>query len=383
MTKRKVINVLYVTHYNELYGANLSLLQMILELREKGVQPTVLLPLGTKTKNNSIKSELKNHEIPYIESEIRIDKHQAWHKVLANYFLALLCRKKAFRIVSHFDFDLIHSNTSTTSIGSYIARKLKKPHVWHLREYGYLDYGVRTPFGKWFQKYLYGGDNTFIAISNCIKQHYKEFLGNQDIYLIYNGIKATPQRKKTLNEQIEFCSIGLLQEGKGQLELLVGVNELVNCRNIRNFHVTIVGGGDNDYLHRLEKYIDDHTLSDYVTLAGRRNDVPEFLTHMDIGVVTSSCEAFGRVTVEYMMAGVAVIASDTGANTEIVEDGISGLIYKKGNIKSLADRMEIFIKNAGLRQKLADTGQRVAGSNFTSEANSNAVYNLYKKILNH
>lgn len=375
------IRVLFVTNYKQLYGANHSLLQMILELREKGVVPTVLLPPEDTLPDNDLEVELDCHGIPYVETPVRLDKHRDWKKVVANYFLAIICREKAYAAVRDLGFDLIHSNSSTMSVGAYIARKLKKPHIWHLREFGDLDYGLKTPFGKWFQKKIYGGNNTFIAISKKIKEHYKKFIGLQKIKLVYNGIKPSPKRVPELKDRVDFCIVGLIHPQKGHMELLEAANELVNSRNIRNIHINIIGSGYQPYIDSLSKYIKDMKLTEYVTMLGRRNDVPELLTKMDVGVMASSHEAFGRVTVEYMMAGLPVIASDGGANTEIIENEVSGLIYKSGDPQSLADKMALLASDSDLRQSYGENGSELAEKKFSSKANSDAVYNIYKEIL--
>lgn len=382
MQNLTTIKVLYVTNYVQLYGANNSLLQLIIELREKGVVPMVLLPSGDAPPGNNIEIELKKLGIQYIEAPIRLDKHRDLIKVLPNYFLSLISRKKAFDAVKDLQFDLIHSNSSTISTGSYIAKKLKRPHVWHLREFGSLDYGMRTPYCKCFQKVIYGGaNNTFIAISKIIKNHYQNYIDSRKIRLIYNGIKTSPKRTFEKRGNIEICIVGLLSTSKGQLDVLKAADKLLNHKNISNFHITVVGDGDQVYYEKMKNYVKSHGLTKYVTMTGRRNDVPELLTKMDIGITASSFEAFGRVTVEYMMAGLAVIASDSGANVEIIEDETNGLLYKKGDPSSLADKLERLICNSDERQRLAYNGLRTAQKKFTSRVNSNAVFELYSEIL--
>ncbi len=381
MQDRKEIKVLFVTHYRELYGANNSLLQLILELRMKGVVPTVLLPDYEIKPDNDLGIELDKSGIKRIEAQIRFDKHPDWGKVLLSYLRTLLYRKDIPNSLSGLEFDIIHSNSSIISTGAYIAKKLGKPHIWHLREFGDLDYGMKTPFGKWYQKIIYGGSNSFIAISESIKKHYLPWIGTQDIRVIYNGIKPSPKRLPNSHEQVEICIVGHIQKEKGQLELIEAISELINKRDVRQLHVNVIGSSDKEYKEKINQYIANHQLSEYVTFTGRRNDVAEMLTKMDIGVMASKHEAFGRTTVEYMMAGLAVVASDGGANTEIIQDGETGLIYKSGDPKSLADKIEFLIQNRKTLERLAKSGQTDAEKNFSSMANSNAIYELYNEIL--
>ncbi len=382
MSTTKEIKGLFVTHYRELYGANKSLLQLMLELREKGIRPTVLLPNRAANTTNDIVEELSRHGIPFIETSIRIDKHRDWKKVVANYILASLEWRKAYEAVKRLNFDFVHSNSSVMSTGSYIAHKTGKPHIWHLREFGCDDYGVRTPFGKWFQRFIYAGDNTFIAISENIRKHYSKYIDHKKIRRIYNGIPILPASPRLIsNDRVEICIVGFVRPEKGQMELLMASDLLVNQRGIRDFHITIVGEGDERYMEEIRAFITRHNLSDFITLAGRRDNVAQLLSKMDIGVMASTREAFGRVTVEYMMAGVAVVASDGGANMEIIDNGHTGMIYPSGDISALTDSLETLIINPQVRDRLAEEGKKHALANFSSKANSHAVFSLYQEIL--
>ena len=382
MKTPKEIKVLFVTHYRELYGANRSLLQLMLELRQNGILPTVLLPFGDTSTKDDLTAELDRHGISYTEAPIRIDKHRDWIKAIPNYALAALEKRKAYQAVRNQSFDIVHSNSSVMSTGAYIAYKAGKPHVWHLREFGRDDYGVRTPFGKWFQRFIYSGRNTFIAISDSIRNHYRQYIGNQDIRRIYNGIDPISIKEKIRqNERVEICIVGFVRPEKGQMELIKAADDIANRRGLKNFHVTIVGEGEADYMDIVRNYIDSHGLSDHITVAGRRNDVPDLLAKMDIGVMASTHEAFGRVTIEYMMAGLAVIAPDGGANTEIIDDTHTGLIYPSGDSSALADRLEMLISDSDMRIKIAHDGQSHAMAGFSSKANSDAIFSLYKEIL--
>lgn len=383
MSVRNNIKVLFVTHYKELYGANRSLLQMILELREKGVDPTVMLPsYGNASPGNNLAAELEKMEIPYIETPIRFDKHGDWKKVLANYIISIFYKKKAYLAIKGIDFDLVHSNSSVISVGAYIADKLNVPHIWHIREFGDLDYGLKTPFGRWFQRILYRGKNTFIAISKKVKEYYQPYIGNQDIRLIYNGIAPFQLNRSATGDKVEFCIVGLIQAQKGHEELLEAAKVLVSLRGIKNFHINIIGGGYQPCVDHISECIRKMELTEYVSMLGRRSDVTDLLAKMDVGIMASSHEAFGRVTVEYMMAGLPVIASDGGANTEIVKDHETGLIYQSGDSLSLADKMEFLINNPSVRESYGAKGLELALKGFSSKANSDAVYGLYKEFFN-
>lgn len=383
MIQHNNIRILYITHYTTLLGANRSLLQLMIEVRELGVQPTVLLPHGNDG-ISEMRLELEKVGIPFIETPIRSVKHPILWKVLPNYILELWSHKKIFNAIKGERFNLIHTNSSIICVGKYIAKRLCIKHVWHLREFGDADYNYKTPFSKEYQKFLYSGNNYFIAISKKVKEHFSRYISEQSIDIIYNGIRV-PNSKKNLtsitNERIKICIVGILHENKGQLELLRALNELVNNREITNIQVNIIGTGEKGYVQHLQEFVNAHSLSEYVKFWGYQPNVSRILEAQDIGVMASSNEAFGRTTIEYMMAELCVICSDGGANMEIVEDGVSGLIYKRGSHTSLANKLECVIFNREFAKMLSKRGKLVAQERFTSDKNSRQIFNLYKKLL--
>ncbi len=374
------MNVLFVTHYSSLYGANFSMIQLILELREKGVNATVMMPVDDVVTGQPLWEKLDTLGIPYVRTKVKTIKSDSWKKVVPKLFYAHALFQKVYKSIDGKNFDLVHSNGSVIDVGRYIAREKGVPHIWHLREFGDLDYNLMTPFGRWFQKIIYHGGNTFVAISNKILDHYKKYLGGQDIRVIYNGVKPLPMRQPSDDGIVRFCIVGMMQESKRQLDVAKAAAELRQRGHV-DFHVSIIGDGVASYEQTVANYIDDNDLSLYVTMTGRQENVPESLTKMDVGITASSHEAFGRVTVEYMMAGLAVIASDGGASTEIVDDENTGLIYESGNVGQLTDRMQLLIENPEKREQLAQESHRHAMNNFQSKANSEAIYSLYCELL--
>lgn len=378
------MKVLFVTHYIDLLGANLSMLQLIRELKDKKVEIEVLLPSSLSKNEKCLKSELQEENIPFYETHLRTFKHPSLIKVIPNYiYHRLLCRD-ILKMFKGKKYDIIHTNTSITDIGKLIAQQVGAKHVWHMREFGDLDYNYKTPFGKWLQKYIYSGQNHFIAISKAIQKHFSTYVGNQPISLIYNGIKPpknTPILPKPNSETLKFCLVGYICPSKGQFDAIKAINKLVNHRKITNLHLSIIGSGPSDYLEEMQSFVSVHNLEEYISFLGHRHDVNELLKTMDVGLTTSYNEAFGRVTIEYMMNHLAVIASDGGANLEIITDDVDGFIYPAGNDLVLADKMQCLITDNQTRKMLAEKGFEKAMNNFSSTANSDNIFRLYQSIL--
>lgn len=379
------MNVLFVTHYIYMMGANFSMLRLMLELREHGVNPIVLMPshrLGRKHTEKTLVDHLDEHDIRYIGAPFRMAKMSSTPLTSAVYLYNRLRYPGILRKLSDLDIDLIHSNSSVTDIGAYLSRRLGVPHVWHLREYGDLDYNLSVPFGRQFERRYFSGDNHFVAISESIRKHYLDKLSDASIEVIYNGIKP-PSDVNDMRpaDVVNICMAGYITPQKRQLDVVKAIHRLSQMELSKPFHLYLAGREIKSYADEIREYISRNKLERYVTLTGQVDGIDEFLQRMHIGVLSSSSEAFGRVTVEYMMNSLAVIATDSGASREIITDGVDGMLYPVGDIDALASALASLIDSPSQMRKLAELGRGMALKRFTSEANTAAILSLYRKLL--
>lgn len=374
------MKVLFVTHYWVMLGANKSMFQLIKELRNLGVTPLVLGPKLPENKTETLAESLDSENIPYISYDFKPSKGISPIKNIARYCFNRLILEPIVRNLRNEDITLVHSNSSVIDFGALIARRLSIPHVWHLREFGLRDYNLKTPFGEKAQKMYFNGSAAYIAISNIIKEHFSQFVPTNKLEVIYNGVCFDGVVADHRNKITQFCLVGYMMKGKNQLDALKAIKVLKD-KGVKDFKVTFIGGGDDCYIGILKQYIQDNDLNEYIDFTGQISNVSQVMSTMDVGLMLSDSEAFGRVTVEYMMHNLAVIASDAGANTEIVKDGITGVLYPLHDYVSLADKMQLLIDDHYLLEKFAKSGYKSAMTQFPSIVNSSRVYQLYNRLL--
>lgn len=379
------MKILYISHYLKMYGANTSLLQLILEMTRKyNVSPFVLIPKGTE---EGLIKQLKVMGIPFLQVRMYSWVYKDRKKLCMAFFRSVLNFLQAVRlyfIFRKYDFDLIHSNSSVIDIGIYLKLFLRIPHIWHFREFGYLDYSVKPWIGPDLAKYIYKyGSDKCIAISKAISDYYR--LGNKMV-VIYNGVDAnryiytTNEYKNT--HVVNFCVVGAIQESKNQLSVIKAFSDIIRNGNYSSlFHLYIIGGGlDSEYGKVLIEYVRDNNLEDMVIFTGFIENVQNLLCKMNIAIVPSKCEGFGRVTIEFMFSGVAVIASNSGANRELVIDEFNGLLYELDNIESLEKCMLLMLNNKSFRKEIVENAYRYAREHYNSYINTDMIFNLYSRI---
>ena len=378
------MRVLYVTHYSEMYGANLSLLNMIICLREKfGIEPFVLL-----NSTGSLQAELEKNDIQYIlcvypKVTVNVTRCFVKLKIILKKALRLITYPKVYKIIKNIDerkrIDIIHSNSSVTDIGFWLSDKLKRPHVWHIREYGVSDYNLvpidsAKKIGLKYQK------SYVIAISKSIKEMLMDIFPNIHVDVIYNGVDIKEEYNKAYfcDGKVNFCIVGLISKNKNQIEAIKAAKELIDD-NITNFCLYIIGGGFEDEDKKLMSYVKTNKLKKYVKFTGYINSISRYLVYMDVGIVPSKKEAFGRVTIESMSHYMPVIGSKSGGTAELIIPSYNGYLYESGNVNKLAEYMKSFVNE---RDKVIELGRnaRRYSEKFTVEKNAQNIYRIYESI---
>lgn len=151
---------------------------------------------------------------------------------------------------------------------------------------------------------------------------------------------------------------------------------------VRNVHLRIVGyRGINKAEQELKSYIEEKGLKKNVELFDFTYDLIQYRSSSDIGLTCSRAEAFGRVTIENMMAGLLTIGADSGGTPELIEHGETGLLYEYGNYIQLAELIQYAMNNRETVRKIALEGQKNALQNFSIEKTAQNIKEIYDEIM--
>lgn len=344
--------------------------------------------LGLIPENGEISNYLDKLEIRYFISNYKWIMHKKnikWYlkKIIIpifNFFSFL----KIYQKLKKEEIKLIYTNTSVINIGFYLSKKIKCKHIYHIREFGKEDHGLEYIYSlKYMREKLNSKNTKLIAISNSLKNKYEKLLLNKNIELIYNGIENDFLKKDyKKNEIIKFILIGNIIDGKNQLEVIKAAKQLIN-KGIENFNISLIGREDKKYKEILDIYISKNHLEKKIIFLGvkSKEDIKKIIKNSDAGLMSSLKEAFGRVTIEYMMGGLPVIASNTGANTELIKDDINGYLYCLGNVSQLSEKMKYLIENQFKIEELGKNGKEIAMKNYTSDINYINIKKEIEKII--
>jgi len=141
-------------------------------------------------------------------------------------------------------------------------------------------------------------------------------------------------------------------------------------------------GEDRGSLHEVQGEIARHRLeSRFVIIPGTAH--PELLyPAMDVYVCSSSTEGFSNVLLEAAACGLPIIATKTGGNAEVIEEGQTGCLVQVGAPEQLAARALELLRNPTLRLAWGEASRRRVEASFSIDRMVRNHEALYQRLLN-
>lgn len=215
-----------------------------------------------------------------------------------------------------------------------------------------------------------------------------EGVKKKNVVVIYNALKCEDfyrgkeEQRVALREQLGFSKnailIGLVANLRPvkSIDLLIKAASLV-VQSCPQSGFVIVGEGPERT--ELERLCSSFRLTDSVCFLGKRLDIPDVLSCLDIGVLTSISESFSNAIIEYMAAGLAVVCSDVGGAREAVEDGVNGFLVEPGSYHQIAEKIISLIEN-DLFVAMGKEGKEKAIRMFSCEEIIAQHHRFYQQI---
>ena len=204
-------------------------------------------------------------------------------------------------------------------------------------------------------------------------------------HITSNHLKTEKEQWGITDKELVVGFMGRLVADKGVEEVLEAAKILHQSDSKVKF--LIVGTGKNqmnDVEELLKQRITEHDLGDTVILTGYQNNEPLYYSLFDIFVLpTRDGEPFATSVVQAMMAGKAVIGSNAGGTPELVEDGVTGLLFEPRSASKLADAIHKLVTDAPLRQTLAQAGQERVLQYHREEVVTDQVEAIFDQALSY
>lgn len=363
-----MVKVCLISHSSQKWGAEKFLLETALLLRDQ-VEVVVLLPNNGALCKDLQKNNINYHIIPYtwwVGKNISIFKGMAklLHSLLMGIYIAYRLKKMKCHV--------IFSNTCTICVGAIAAKILRIKHIWFIHEFLWEDHQLRFHLGKnisicFMDKF----SHHCIANSYAVHRSFTKFLPISDKWkVLYQPVTLhfcsdplyptlvnfcpDPTPKNT-NKVLKCIILGTIKESKGQKDAIQAICLLKEKYSVC-VQLFVIGDGEIDYVNELKKIVYLHNMQDYIIFVPYVEFAASWMKKMDIVLVCSKNEAYGRVTIEAFLSKKSVIGSASGGTCELLQEGKNGILYPPSDIETLAKKIKILYDDQDLRNTIAKNG---------------------------
>ncbi len=222
--------------------------------------------------------------------------------------------------------------------------------------------------------------NSYAVRKTFIKSYY---LSKKRFSVIYNGIdlehySKSLKFKHDKRSKHHVVIVSNLNREVKRVDVFLKAAAYVLKHN-KNVLFSIVGEGSlKEKLVMLAKKLN---IYEKVQFLGLIKDIPEMLSKCDIGVISSDSEGFSNSVLEYMAAGLPVIATAVGGNKEIIKHGENGYLVKKGDYIDLGNRIEQLISDRSLCNQATKKAFEMVKNKYTFDQNAKSYKDLYMKLV--
>jgi glycosyltransferase involved in cell wall biosynthesis len=218
---------------------------------------------------------------------------------------------------------------------------------------------------------------------------------NRKIAVVGNGVDierfSRPERGASIrvdlsipDDAIVVGTISRIEWVKG-LEFFIEASAIVARRSPKAWFL-VVGDAlpnekDQAYKRAVQSRARELGMSDRVVFAGFRDDVPAILAELSVSVLPSLSEGLPNAVLESMAAGVCVVATDVGGTSEVVEDGVTGLLVPPKDPERMAHAILEAIGNPSLSRDLAQAGRERVERTYSLDRMARSMERCYLSLL--
>jgi glycosyltransferase involved in cell wall biosynthesis len=130
----------------------------------------------------------------------------------------------------------------------------------------------------------------------------------------------------------------------------------------------------------LDVLVDELGLADRVVFLGQRDDIPDVISALDLLVVPSIEEPFGRTVAEAMTIGVPVIATTVGGPAELIEPGVTGLLASPGRPAEWGAAMTSVLTDRDAARTRVEVARERARERFDAELHARKMLAIFSDV---
>jgi glycosyltransferase involved in cell wall biosynthesis len=382
------VRVLYLNPFSqEVSGPDESLRTLLAALIPRGLEAHVVLPAAGPQVPRYEALGARVHTAPL--AVLRRDLSVGALAYPARLARAVASIVKTARAIGA---DVIHTNMEVLLEGGLAARALRLPHVLHYR--GNTMDEPRWVFDALVAIWTATADHVF-CISDSTADIFRRRGQGRKVEALHNPIDlarftpgpALPAVRAALGAAPGAPSapligtIGRIHPRK-DLETFVRAAARI-AAEVPAARFVIIGEAEAQseraYRETVTALVRELRLTDRLTFAGARRDIPDVMRALDVFMLTSRHEGFGRVVAEAMATGRAIVVTDEGAPPDLVGRGRFGVCAPATDDAAFARQVAALLADpagTSARARLAVEAAR----DFGSTAIADCVWSHYQRL---
>lgn len=389
------MRIVYLNHSGKVSGAEISLLTFFKGLRgTKEIEPILICPtegvLKERVQNMGFRvAEIESFEAGFTSNPLSF----------LGYGVRLLrIGRKFASIVKESNADLIDASSVRGGLVASTSTLFHKiPILVHVR-----DCVPRNKIGILTRRIIARRASKIVANSSYVAHHFAlDDSMFRKIDVVYNPLDLStfnPQKvdgtqlKKMFKANDSYPLLGVIGQispWKGLVDVIGAMPEVLS--SFPEARLLVVGEPKFDtasarydnvaYFKELRSLVKKLNLKKEVIFTGERSDIPEVMKAIDLLILASWEEPFGRTLIEAMAMEKPVISTNVGGPTEIIEDTVNGVLVSPKNPQIIARAIIQLASKKKKSEEMGRRGRKKVEKRFNTDTYIAKMLNIYKKIL--
>lgn len=358
--------ILFVNDFADLGGAEIALLDLVggLDKTQFGVE--VLLLEDGPFSNRLSERQIKVHRILFPQAFLRMPIGAKATQAIKLVKPLFQCVGRLRAMAAHLDrerYDIVVTNSLKALLLARLALLLARAKC---RRVHYLHYMLpeKLTLATRLTSAMLAGVDCLVGNSEATVRRLRQHrVPRGRTMVIRQGFhRVAPRVDPEPGAPWVIGSAGRLDPIKNY-EFIIDVVKVARLRH-PGIRIRLVGAtyteADRRYEGRLKEYIEKQGMRDVVSLEGFTHDIWGFMDSLQVFMLASHTESFGRVLAEAMWSGKPIIATRAGAIPEIVQDGITGYTVIPGDSAEAVRLLELLINDPAHCRQLGCAGRAYA-----------------------
>ncbi|NTU73615.1 glycosyltransferase family 4 protein [Candidatus Roizmanbacteria bacterium] len=378
------MKVLFINHLPGLAGAERVLLDLLIEFQKKYKMTfRVVVPAKGDFSSALEKLSIEYVVIPY--GWWAGSLHDYERESPATYEINQKAVWDIKKEIESYKPDLVYSNTMVNPWGAFACAMTGTKHIWGIHEFGERDHRLVFHLGLPLTlKLIDAFSDAVITNSLAVKRSVENYISPEKLHQYYYSMEVTrvhPNSKEHFFDKpnaLKLLTLGTILPSKGQLDVVKALALLQN----RDIQLAIVGApSDEKYLEKIRHYIARYKLKNKVIIHQFTQNPMQAILQSDMFILSSYCEAFGRVVLENMLLGKMVIGTNTGGTPEMIITGKTGFLYTPGDVKQLANLIAYCDDNRAKIAQFGKNAQYWVKTTFTKQRYYGNIYKTFCQVI--